>query len=135
MRSARLTLQGGALNTKLLQVLERRKLKEDEATKRLEAQHAAQLQRQERQHLEQLELVDAGHHRCAPPPCPSCLDPFENKGRSVLKDGLMQRCVESSQSVKAQSKSAHGNKVPRPLVVALYAWAKAAIERLQLFVR
>jgi hypothetical protein len=66
MRSEQISdLQGGALNGKLVQVLERRKAKEAEAARKVEAEHANALQRKDKFHMEQLELMDAAHHRSA----------------------------------------------------------------------
>lgn len=60
---SRSQLQGGALNDKLVQVLERRKAREAEASKKLEAEHITAMQRKDKFHMEQLELMDAAHHR------------------------------------------------------------------------
>ena len=57
------SLQNGALNEKLVQLLERRKAKEVQTSKKLEAEHAVAMQRKENTHMEQLELMDAAHHR------------------------------------------------------------------------
>ena len=56
-------LQGGQLNGKLLQVLERRKAKEAEAKHKLEVEAADAMKRKDKFHQEQLELMDAAHHR------------------------------------------------------------------------
>ena len=60
-----LGLQSGALNEKLVQLLERRKAKEAQTSKKLEADHNRAMQRKEKTHMEQLELMDAAHHRQA----------------------------------------------------------------------
>ena len=56
-------LQSGVLNGKLVQVLEKRRAMEAEASRKLLAEHQAAMKFKDRCHLEQLELMDAAHHR------------------------------------------------------------------------
>ena len=54
------------LGSKLLQVLEKRKAQEADSRAKRESEYAQALQRREKIHMEQLDLMEAAHNRSVP---------------------------------------------------------------------